>query len=256
VISPGRGGASGLPLVSVVLTPRDRPGLLPIALRCYASQTYPYRELIVVDDGGLFPADEDAVAAVGGRLTRVATGASIGDKLNHGVDLARGALCQKMDDDDWYAPEFLDTMVSAYLDRRHDVCRPTVAFLAPFLFFDVQRWELRRSTQHNVSGATLFFARDEWQERPFRQLINDEDFWFLVDHARNGSEVLPVRAGAIFLAVRHGGGDRTHTWRRQANRRPLEQYLLDRPLHPGGPETVLPEWALEAYRQHRAAQVG
>jgi len=38
-----------------------------------------------------------------------------------------------MDDDDWYAADFLSTMVAAYLGRRRDVCRPAVAFVAPFL---------------------------------------------------------------------------------------------------------------------------
>jgi hypothetical protein len=56
-----------MPLVSVVLTTRDRPRFLSIALRCYAAQTYPHRELIVVDDGSRFLADEAAVREVGGR---------------------------------------------------------------------------------------------------------------------------------------------------------------------------------------------
>ena len=51
----------------MVLTTRDRPRFLSIALRCYAAQTYPHRELIVVDDGSRFLADEAAVREVGGR---------------------------------------------------------------------------------------------------------------------------------------------------------------------------------------------
>ena len=32
----------------------------------------------------------------------------------------------------------------------------------------------------------------------------------------------------------------------------METYLLDRPLHEGGPETLLPDWALSFYRElHR-----
>src|SRR5581483_2994562 len=104
---PASMAASDRPFVSVLLTTRDRPRLLPVALACYRQQTYPNRELIVVDDGGRVPADRSAVEAVGGRLLRVAPGAWLGEKLNVGAEAARGALCQKMDDDDWYGPDFL-----------------------------------------------------------------------------------------------------------------------------------------------------
>src|SRR5688500_4978455 len=94
------------PLVSVILTTRDRPRLLSVALACYRHQTYPNRELVVVDDGAEFPADAAAVAAVGGRLVRAEPGTPLGSKLNQGASVAQGLLCQKMDDDDWYAPRF------------------------------------------------------------------------------------------------------------------------------------------------------
>ena len=81
----------------MVLTTRDRPGFLQVALACYQHQTYPLRELIVIDDGDQFPADESSVEAVGGRLIRVPPGTPLGTKLNLGLGEARGWLCQKMD---------------------------------------------------------------------------------------------------------------------------------------------------------------
>ena len=129
------------PLVSVVLTTRDRPRFLPLALAGYQQQTYPHRELIVVDDGEQFPVSGAEVAAAGGRLLRVAPGTPLGSKLNTGIAAARGRLIQKMDDDDWYGPGFLAAMVAALAERWHVACRPTLAFLSPFLFFDLARWE-------------------------------------------------------------------------------------------------------------------
>src|SRR5581483_3748600 len=87
------------PLVSVVLTTRDRPHLLPIALRCYEHQTYSRRELIVVDDGALSPVNPAHLSSPQFRLIRVKPGTPLGIKLNYGVDAARGRLCMKMDDD-------------------------------------------------------------------------------------------------------------------------------------------------------------
>ncbi|HEU0113239.1 MAG TPA: hypothetical protein VFQ80_01100, partial [Thermomicrobiales bacterium] len=46
------------------------------------------------------------------------------------------------------------------------------------------------------------------------------------------------------------------TWVRQASGETLEAYLLHRPLHPGGPEALLPAWALDVYRSLRAEAGG
>src|SRR5262245_36826549 len=119
----GAGAAEApTPLVSVVLATRERPRFLALALACYQHQTYQPRELIVVDDGDEFPADARAVKAVGGRLIRLPPGTPLGVKLNEGIQLARGVLCQKMDDDDWYGPTFLETLVTAFLARQRTVC--------------------------------------------------------------------------------------------------------------------------------------
>src|SRR3954469_5636587 len=82
------------PTVSVILTTRDRPGLLRIALRCYTHQAYPHKELVVLDDGSPGPADSEAVRDAGGRLIRVEPGTPLGTKLNRGIEVSSGALCQ------------------------------------------------------------------------------------------------------------------------------------------------------------------
>jgi glycosyltransferase involved in cell wall biosynthesis len=240
------------PLISVVLTTRDRPGLLSVALACYRHQTYARRELVVVDDGEMFPAEAPAVEAAGGRLVRVPSGTALGIKLNRGLEEAGGAWCQKMDDDDWYGPSFLECMVAAVAEKRTKVCGPLVAFVMPFLFFEVARWEIRRSMVDNIPGATLLFAREDWQQRPFRPLSQDEDVWFLLDQIRSGAKALSVRSLDSFLAVRHRGSirDRGHTWVQQSDGRTLETYLRERPLY-RRPEEILPEWAIAFYRDLR-----
>ena len=245
------------PHVSVVLTTRDRPRFLAIALRCYAAQTYANRELIVVDDGLDFPVDEQAVRDLGGRVVRQPKGSTIGAKLNAGIAVARGPLCQKMDDDDWYAAHFLETMVNCRLRAQSDYCAPTMTFVMPFLFFELSTWEVRRSIPNNVPGATLMFDRDDWRERPFRNLPQDEDVWYFHDHRRLGRAYTPVDDIEIFLAVRHHGalGDRGHTWTHQHGRQTLEEYLQSRPIHEQQAVDLLPEWALHAYREIRAGMI-
>jgi len=250
-MTPEPTGEDEQPLVSVILPTRDRPRLLALALEYYRYQTYARRELIVVDDGELFPADPAPIEAVGGKLLRLPPATPLGSKLNAGVEQSGGTLCQKMDDDDWYAPTFLETMTSKVMESHAVVCRPTLAFLMPFLFFEVARWEIRQSIQNNVPGATLMFTRDIWETRQFRPLFQDEDVWFLVDQVRWGVHLLPVRALESFLAVRHRGAmrDRGHAWTHQHDGRTLEDDLKKRAIHHRLPEDLLPEFALKVYRE-------
>ncbi|CAN5778555.1 hypothetical protein BH20CHL4_BH20CHL4_10830 [soil metagenome] len=245
------------PLVSVILTTRDRPIFFGTALACYQHQTYANRELIVVDDGDEFPVDAARIEALGGQLVRTDPGTPLGTKLNLGCEAARGIFCQKMDDDDWYAPAFVETLVTALLRGWHEACRPSIAFLTPFLFFDVARWEVRRSVENNVPGATFLFPRIDWMEQPFRSIPGDEDVWFLMDQLRLGTVPVKVRAPELFIAVRHLGlaNDRGHTWVNQSSGRSLEDDLLDRQLYPGGPEALLPAWAVAFYEGLRGGSV-
>jgi glycosyltransferase involved in cell wall biosynthesis len=238
------------PLVSVVLTTRDRPRLLPIALACFEHQTYPNRELIVVDDGLDYPADVSSVHAAEVRVISVRPGTPLGIKLNHGVHASRGRLCMKMDDDDWYAPTYLETSVRALLMAEQVVCRPTVVMHMGFLFFDLQTWSVRESTERNAPGATLLFARSDWERRPFRPVPTDEDAWFYRDQMKAGASVLTVDSKETFVAIRHRGHQGTfgHTWNYQLDGSTLEDYLGSRPRYRRPPEELFPDWALEVYR--------
>ena len=97
------------------------------------------------------------------------------------------------------------------------------------------------------------FAREEWEARPFRPVRNDDDYWFSLDQINAGVGVVRVRAPELFLAVRHQGAgrDRGHTWTHQGNGERLETHIARRPLYRGGPEALLPDWALAFYRELR-----
>jgi glycosyltransferase involved in cell wall biosynthesis len=241
------------PLVCVVLTTRDRPRFVPLALEMFQRQTYARRELVVVDDGERHPVPAEAVERVGGRLVRIEEPTALGTKLNLGCEAARGTICVKMDDDDWYAPRYVETMVERLETSNGRTCRPTMAYLTPFRFFDVWHWLIRRSDPGNVPGATLVFARENWAEAPFRGISCNEDMWFCHDQRELGVLPRPVVAPDVFLAVRHARSalDRGHAWRRQWHGEELDSYLLRRPVD-GTPESLLPRWALAAYRGLRS----
>jgi glycosyltransferase involved in cell wall biosynthesis len=245
------------PLASVVLTTRDRPRFLPIALECFRRQTHHRRELIVVDDGERYPVVTADVERVGGRLLRLDSVTALGTKLNLGCEAARGSVCVKMDDDDWYAPRYVETMLAGMRGPPAATCRPSMAFLTPFRFFDVANWLIRRSDPGNVPGATLVFRRENWAEAPFRGLSSNEDVWFCYDQVQLGIQARPVDAPDTYLAVRHSGAaavDRGHAWSRQWHGEELDSYLLRRPVEKT-PEALLPRWAVARYRSLRSELV-
>jgi len=223
---------------------------VPVALACYQHQTYPNKELIIVDDGDQFPVDFGAFNIPSARIVRVRPGTPLGIKLNHGADAARGRLVMKMDDDDYYAPTYLETSVDVL--RRHETqaVMPTIVFHMGFLFFELRSWEVRRSIANNAPGATLFFSKRDWERRPFRPVPTDEDSWFFRDHVNAGGRYLTVDSLETFVAIRHRGhgGTFDHTWSYQLDGSTLEDYLQDRPQYSKTPEELFPDWALKVYR--------
>src|SRR3712207_660099 len=78
------------PLVSLIVTTRDRPAFLPIVLACCRDQTVTCTEIIIVDDGDNAPVDPQLAASLGARVIRAEPGTPIGTKLNLGIVAARG----------------------------------------------------------------------------------------------------------------------------------------------------------------------
>jgi glycosyltransferase involved in cell wall biosynthesis len=239
-----------MPLISLILATRDRPDFFPVALACYRHQMYATRELIVVDSGDRFPVDPDAVAAAGGRLIRADPETPLGDRLNVGIAAADGYLCLKMDDDNWYGPGFLETMVGRLLADWRDASRASLAGAQPYLVFDLARWKIGRTHERHTAGASVCFRKEDWAACPFRSIRSAVDYHFLRDQAELGTRLLTVPAPEVYLSVRHGGvgNNRGHTWTTQ------EDYLSALPPHTRGPEDLLPAWVLTFYRQMRLAR--
>ena len=94
---------ANFPLVSCVMPTFNRRSFIPLALTCFRSQTYPNKELVVVDDGS------DSVGDLLSGLrdvhyVRVPRRMTIGAKRNLGCREGRGEIIAQWDDDDWYAP--------------------------------------------------------------------------------------------------------------------------------------------------------
>ena len=100
------------PLVSCILATRNRQPFLQQAIKYFCRQEYPNKELIIVDDSVKAAVDivpDDARI----RSLRLDEQTPLGRKLNLGIGASSGPLLQKLDDDDYYHPDFLATTVTA-----------------------------------------------------------------------------------------------------------------------------------------------
>ena len=101
------------PLVSVVVPTFGRERLHPALLAMFRAQTWAPLELLVDDDSPAPSACFAHVADPRVRYMHRAERASIGVKRNRLASEARGEVIVAFDDDDYYAPHYVETMLAA-----------------------------------------------------------------------------------------------------------------------------------------------
>ena len=186
-------------LLSCIMATRNRRSFFQVALRCFQRQTRPNVELVVIDDGEETVADLcEGVSNV--CYVRVNRPTLLGAKLNMGIEASRGTLLQKLDDDDYYRPEFLAT-AARHLPKEGDHIVAWCCFRILLAGED----RLRDSGHGWRAGGTLCFHRSLWEQHPFRSLPRAVDRWFVDD---SGSRLIRVCAPEQYLLVRHG----KNTW--------------------------------------------
>lgn len=200
---PERGvgeGREDVPLVSCLMVTADRRRFVPHAIDHFLRQTWPARELVIVDDGAdpvedLVPADPRI------RYVRAARSPTLGAKRNLSCSLGRGSLLAHWDDDDWMADTRIEAQVSALQKADAEVCGlSTVRYFEPV---EGRAWEFRwpDRTRRWVGGNTLLYRRAAWERRPFPEVNEGEDtrwVWAL-------PSVVSVADPSIFAALVHAG---------------------------------------------------
>jgi glycosyltransferase involved in cell wall biosynthesis len=210
--------------VSCIVATCDRPRFLAQALKNYSLQTCPDTELIVVDDGQQSVADLCAeIANV--RHIRLTQKTHLGTKMNIGIEAAKGDILQKLDDDDYYGPDFL-SLASERLNSSDNPCA-LVAWCC-FAVLIAGQGRLFHSGHGWQAGGTLRFHRELWKQNPFRDIASSEDSLFIKD---NQPEILRVCAADQYMLVRHGA----NTWkavRDHAGTYTVEKYFSGQDLFP------------------------
>ena len=200
------------PLISCIMPTHNRRAFLGLTLACFDAQTYPSRELVVIDDG------PDAVGDLlegrpGIRYVRVARRMSIGAKRNLACDLAQGELIAHWDDDDWYGPRRLAEQAAPLIAGSCDV---TGLVNTHLLEMPAARfWTLTGDLHHrmfvgDIHGGTLMFRKSLLREGVRYPEANlAEDAALIRQFTQRHHRVQRVDDPGLFVYVRHGH----NTWR-------------------------------------------
>jgi glycosyltransferase involved in cell wall biosynthesis len=203
-------GATEPPLVSCVMPTFNRPAFVALAVASFEAQSYPNKELIVVDDGAV-QVREIVEGRPGVRYHRLQRRASIGDKRNVGNWLARGEVVCLWDDDDWYSSERLRYQVLPILYDEADLTGIESAFLMSLSTGEV--WSVadtlhRSMFEGDVAGGTLAYRRDVAQRIRYPSTSLGEDASLIRKAVSMGYHLKRLANRGHFIYMRH---DR-NTW--------------------------------------------
>ena len=201
MVSP-RSNASPTPsgVVSCILPTKNRAAFIPQAIQSYQSQTYPHRELIIVDNGNdqtesLIPDDPTI------RYVRISKPQTTGDMRNLCASYATGEFICHFDSDDWSAPERVTDQIT-----RLGVFGVLTGYHS-MLFYDVRsrqcyRWTVPTSMVRYALGTSLCYRRVWWEQHPFRPLRVGEDTRFFQQACREARRLVPTAAADQLMVAR------------------------------------------------------
>jgi len=225
------------PLVScLVATMPSRRRFWPMMFKCFEHQDWPNKRMVLLDD------EETAEKLPRNVEHVVVKSATIGRKLNVGVAQSVADFYHKWDDDDWYASNFLGSMVNPI----RNVAGGVSVVLRHSIFL-VRDWELY-SMYPCMGGGSICFDKASWEEKKFEEVSLGEDQDFILGRTRFQT-VLPQSDN--YVLVRHGG----NTWKRWSHGATVETEAKSRGVPiPGGPEGFFSAEDLKFYRSLRDQQ--
>lgn len=109
-------------LVSVIIPTKNRESHLLAAIRHFQAQTWPNKELIILDDSDTNSHKVKHAAESDPRIHYIyqAESIAISEKRKLLCELAKGSYIAHFDDDDYYSPTYIERMLAAMIGRDLD----------------------------------------------------------------------------------------------------------------------------------------
>jgi glycosyltransferase involved in cell wall biosynthesis len=217
--------------VSVITPTYGRSYLLPHAYNIFKSQNIENIEWVVVDDSEHECAFMVELSDPRVRYIRVPERMSTGAKRNMAVDAARGRIIAQFDDDDYYAPNYLRTMIDCMSAGSAEFVKLTSFFLYSKIHKAYGYWEsMKKDGLHYVwsanpsveivkfsvnadtedmhlgYGFSYVFKKEVWEATGFQDIFFNQDTPFIKSAIANGFKIYLINDNSgICLHVLHGG---------------------------------------------------
>lgn len=216
----------------------ERPEFVRHAFNQFIAQTYPCKELVIVDDGRTpIPASVSNHPWV--KYIRLGERLSLGEKHNVGTTQAQGEYIIHWDDDDWFNPHRIGIQIEPLALGQADFTGIMQHYILsiPDCFFLCWRRGYPKGTRIvKFSGhdGTMAFHR-KWFDQGIRytdlQLAQKIDFIHAAMDA--GARILALPNRGTFVYIRHSN----NTWK-------FPRYWLDDVK----PPSFFPQHSLDFYR--------
>ncbi len=175
------------------------------AVQSFLRQSYPHRELIILDDADdpTFPLSVGKMDGI--HYLRLQERLPIPAKRNWCCQMAKGTIVCHWDSDDWSAPERISEQVA-----RLTASGKAVTGYHSMLFYDERSLHWTKYIGHTAYalGTSLCYLKSFWQAHPFRHdpsqssdNIGEDNM--LVGEARELEQLISVDAGLQMVARAH-----------------------------------------------------
>lgn len=187
-----------------VITPCSRPEHVQRIKEVFISQTYSDKEMIVLMDIPGYTKDTD----VDNCIWQWGTGKklSIAAKRNECCHYAKGEIIIHMDDDDWFAPDWITRTVQHMQATDADTTGLDKAW---FYRPHTRLWQyIWNGKMKYCIGGTLAYKRTIWEKNHFRETASGfgEDTVFM----RGAGRIIPHDYTDGFVAMIHGKNSTSH----------------------------------------------
>ncbi|SDM44569.1 glycosyltransferase family 2 protein [Bacillus sp. OK048] len=197
-----------------VITCTMRENFIDNVFENYSRQTLKNKELIIILNKNSMNIDkwvEKGSAYPNVRVYQLHEKATLGDCLNFGVIKSKYDIIAKLDDDDYYGPNYLTSAMRALRQDKGSI----VGKSAYYIYFKrknalvyVQGPE--NSITDSVAGATLAFKKEIFKDVQFEKVNRAEDYFF-IDQAKQFGHTVYALDRNDFVVIRHD--TENHTWK-------------------------------------------
>jgi len=185
-------------LVSCIMPTCNREGLIPVALKCFLSQDWPDKELVVIDDGAVKVEGLVKQLVPDAVYIYLAEKQVIGVKRNLACEAAGGEVICHFNDDDWSAAGRVSDQVMRLLEYGKQM----TGYHSITYWNGMKAYRYVSPVPQYALGTTMCYQKSFWHTHrfPAKDYAEDND---LVYKARDERQLIAVDARQMMIVRSH-----------------------------------------------------